>query len=47
VFFVEFKGRKRALDQGGPVNEALQDLGTVAKDWRWLGSFEDAAKYAK
>jgi prephenate dehydratase len=47
VFFVEFKGRKRALDQDGPVNEALQDLGTVAKDWRWLGSFEDAAKYAK
>jgi prephenate dehydratase len=47
VFFVEFKGRKRALNQGGPVNEALQDLGTVAKDWRWLGSFEDAAKYAK
>ena len=34
VFFVEFKGRKRALNQGGPVNEALQDLGTVAKDWR-------------
>jgi prephenate dehydratase len=47
VFFVEFKGRKRAANQGGPVNEALQDLGTVAKDWRWLGSFEDAAKYAK
>lgn len=47
VFFVEFKGRKRALNQGGPVNEALQDLGTVAKDWRWLGSFEDAAQYAK
>lgn len=47
VFFVEFKGRKRAPNQGGPVNEALQDLGSVAKDWRWLGSFEDAAKYAK
>jgi len=47
VFFVEFKGRKRAPNQGGPVNEALLDLGTVAKDWRWLGSFEDAAKYAK
>lgn len=47
VFFVEFKGRKRAPNQGGPVNEALQDLGAVAKDWRWLGSFEDAAKYAK
>jgi prephenate dehydratase len=47
VFFVEFKGRKRAPNQGGPVNEALQDLGSVAKDWRWLGSFEDAARYAK
>lgn len=44
VFFVEFKGRKRAEGQGGPVNEALQDLGSVAKGWRWLGSFEDAAR---
>lgn len=47
VFFVEFKGRKRVAEQGGRVNEALADLGTVAKDWRWLGSFEDAAKYTK
>jgi prephenate dehydratase len=47
VFFVEFKGRKKATGQGGPVNAALQDLGEVAKDWRWLGSFEDAANYAK
>lgn len=47
VFFVEFKGRKRVAEQGGPVNDALADLGTVAKDWRWLGSFEDAAKYTK
>lgn len=47
VFFVEFKGRKRVAEQGGPVNEALEDLGMVAKDWRWLGSFEDAAQYAK
>lgn len=47
VFFVEFKGRKRVPAQGGPVNAALNDLGTVAKDWRWLGSFEDAARYAK
>ena len=47
MFFVEFKGRKRAASQGGTVNEALRDLGTVAKDWRWLGSFEDAARYAK
>ncbi|KAM0719173.1 hypothetical protein Q7P37_005078 [Cladosporium fusiforme] len=44
VFFVEFKGRKRAQGQGGAVNEALGDLGEVAKDWRWLGSFEDAAQ---
>lgn len=44
VFFVEFKGRKRAEGQGGPVNEALEDLGRVAKGWRWLGSFEDAAR---
>jgi prephenate dehydratase len=47
VFFVEFRGRKRTPDQGGPVNVALEDLGAVAKDWRWLGSFEDAAKYAE
>lgn len=47
VFFVEFKGRKRVSEQGGPVNVALEDLGTVANDWRWLGSFEDAAQYAK
>jgi prephenate dehydratase len=47
VFFVEFKGRKRAEGQGGVVNAALGDLGAVAKDWRWLGSFEDAAGYAQ
>jgi len=47
VFFVEFKGRKRAEGQGGVVNAALGDLGVVAKDWRWLGSFEDAAGYAQ
>jgi prephenate dehydratase len=47
VFFVEFKGRKRAAGQGGVVNAALEDLGLVAKGWRWLGSFEDAAGYAK
>lgn len=44
VFFVEFRGRKRAVGQGGVVNEALGELGGVAKDWRWLGSFEDAAQ---
>jgi prephenate dehydratase len=47
VFFVEFKGRKRAEGQGGVVNAALEDLGLVAKGWRWLGSFEDAAGYAQ
>lgn len=47
VFFVEFKGRKRPDSQGGPVNVALADLGKVAKEWRWLGSFEDASRYAK
>jgi prephenate dehydratase len=47
VFFVEFKGRKRAEGQGGVVNAALGDLGEVAKGWRWLGSFEDAAGYAQ
>jgi prephenate dehydratase len=47
VFFVEFKGRKRAEGQGGVVNAALADLGEVAKGWRWLGSFEDAAGYAQ
>jgi len=43
VFFVEFKGRKRAAGRGGVVNAALEELGRVAKGWRWLGSFEDAA----
>lgn len=43
VFFVEFKGRKRAPEMGGVVNVALADLGRVAKGWRWLGSWEDAA----
>lgn len=43
VFFVEFRGRKRSVEQGGVVNEALGELGGVAKGWRWLGSFEDAA----
>ena len=47
VFFVEFKGRKRAGGHGGVVNAALEDLGAVAKGWRWLGSFEDAAGYAQ
>ncbi|PPJ54626.1 hypothetical protein CBER1_06145 [Cercospora berteroae] len=39
VFFVECVGRK--LSEGGKVNKALEELGSVAKDWRWLGSFEN------
>jgi len=42
IFFVEFMGRKRADGQGGAVNDALVELGKVAKEWRWLGSWENA-----
>jgi hypothetical protein len=35
------------VGMGGVVNAALADLGEVAKGWRWLGSFEDAAGYAQ
>ncbi|KAI7525853.1 PDT-domain-containing protein [Hortaea werneckii] len=42
IFFVEFMGRKLAGEQGGAVNEALQELDRVAKSWRWLGSWENA-----
>ncbi|KAL1584354.1 hypothetical protein WHR41_06378 [Cladosporium halotolerans] len=44
VFFVEFRGRKRAEGQGGVVNEALGELGRVSRGWRCLGSWEDGAK---
>ncbi|KAF2766695.1 PDT-domain-containing protein [Teratosphaeria nubilosa] len=40
VFFVEVLGRKRGEGDGGRVNEALRELGRVAKGWRWLGSWE-------
>ncbi|RMY93984.1 hypothetical protein D0862_09079 [Hortaea werneckii] len=42
IFFVEFMGRKLVGEQGGAVNEALQELDRVAKSWRWLGSWENA-----
>ncbi|KAI5364997.1 Putative bifunctional P-protein, chorismate mutase/prephenate dehydratase [Septoria linicola] len=39
VFFIEFQGRKLAV--GGKVNKALEELGWIAKEWRWLGSWEN------
>jgi prephenate dehydratase len=44
IFFVEVMGRKLPESAGGAVNEALQELGQVAKGWRWLGSWENALK---
>ncbi|KAF2728951.1 PDT-domain-containing protein [Polyplosphaeria fusca] len=40
-FFVEIKGRKMAGDEDGDVNKALQELGKVARGYRWLGSWEN------
>lgn len=40
VFFVEFQG-SRLADPQGRVTAALKDLATVAKGWRWLGSWSD------
>lgn len=40
IFFVEFEGSK-LYDPEGTVHEALVSLGTVAKGWRWLGSWEN------
>lgn len=44
VFFVEVLGRKlhrEGVEGGGKVNRALEELGAVAKEWRWLGSWEN------
>ncbi|KAM3418166.1 hypothetical protein BST61_g6369 [Cercospora zeina] len=40
VFFVECAGRTLAAE-GGEVDRALEELGHVAKGWRWLGSWEN------
>jgi prephenate dehydratase len=40
IFFVEFEGSKLD-DPEGSVNEALTQVGRVAKSSRWLGSWED------
>ena len=44
IFFVEFMGRKCEDGEGGAVNDALAELGKVARSCRWLGSWEDALK---
>lgn len=36
IFFVEVQGRKEV---GGNVDAALEELGRVVDDWRWLGSW--------
>lgn len=43
MFFVEILGRKlhRGGGGGGKVNRALEELSGVAKEWRWLGSWEN------
>lgn len=41
IFFVELKGKKRDGGEDGAVNRALGDLGRVATNWRWLGSWEN------
>lgn len=45
VFFVEILGRKLHREggagRGGKVNRALEELDAVAKEWRWLGSWEN------
>ncbi|RCI14070.1 hypothetical protein L249_8012 [Ophiocordyceps polyrhachis-furcata BCC 54312] len=38
VFFVEFEGHR--YDQDGRVERALEKIGRVAKESRWLGSWE-------
>jgi prephenate dehydratase len=38
IFFVEFQCRK---EEGGPVEKALKELDSVAREWRWLGSWEN------
>ncbi|KAI9832498.1 MAG: hypothetical protein M1819_004287 [Sarea resinae] len=40
IFFVEFGG-SRQDDPQGRVESALQDLGRIARAWRWLGSWRD------
>jgi prephenate dehydratase len=39
VFYVELQGRKEEGEEGA-VNEALRELGRVARSRRWLGSWE-------
>ncbi|KAF2755869.1 PDT-domain-containing protein [Pseudovirgaria hyperparasitica] len=40
IFFVEVTGRRLKEDTGA-VNAALRDLEKVAREWRWLGSWEN------
>jgi prephenate dehydratase len=44
VFFVELKGRREGEGDGdgeGEVDKALRELGNVASEWRWKGSWEN------
>ena len=38
IFLVEFQGRRGQ----GAVDRALEELGSVVRAWRWLGSWENA-----
>ena len=44
TFLVEFMGRKRPEGEGGTINDALEALTRVARNWRWLGSWENQLK---
>ena len=40
IFFVELEGRRESEGRG-EVNQALAQLESITRDWRWHGSWED------
>ncbi|KAI4095362.1 MAG: hypothetical protein LQ348_002819 [Seirophora lacunosa] len=45
VFLIEVQGRREAT--GGIMNQALRELGSKTRGWRWLGSWKDRSEQAK
>lgn len=45
VFLIEVQGRREAT--GGIMNQALRELGSKTRGWRWLGSWIDRSEQAK
>lgn len=43
VFLVEVQGKREGTG-GGVMNQALEELGTKTKGWRWLGSWIDRSE---